>query len=311
VIVNLTATQPSAASWLTMWPSGTAAPTASNLNFAAGQTRANLAVAKLGADGKVLIANGVGTTHVIADVFGWFPATGACLSSVTPARILDTRNGAGTKLGAGVPLDLKVTGVGGVPASGVGAVVLNLTATAPTASTYLTVWPSGQPRPVASNLNPAAGQTVANLVLARVGAGGMVSIFNATGATHVIADVLGWLPDNDTRYGAMSPYRLLDTRNGNPVGPGGTAVLSPAQAGVPVSARAVVVNVTATQPTAASWVTAYASGSPMPTTSNLNMGPGETVPNLAIVPIGADGKVVVRNAVGSTHLIADVNGWFC
>ena len=311
VVVNLTATQPSAASWLTLWPSGTTAPTASNLNFAAGQTRANLAIAKMGADGKVLIANGVGATHVIADVFGWFPGTGACLTSVTPARILDTRNGAGTKLGAGQPLDLKVTGVGGVPANGVGAVVLNLTATAPTASTYLTAWPSGQPRPLASNLNPAAGETVANLVLARVGAGGMVSLFNATGATHVIADVLAWLPDNDARYGAMTPYRLLDTRAGNPVGAGGTATLALPQAGVPASARAAVINVTATQPSAASWVTAYPSGTSVPSTSNLNMGPGETVPNLVIVPIGADGKVVLRNAVGTTHLIADVNGWFC
>jgi hypothetical protein len=79
-----------------------------------------------------------------------------------------------------------------VPASGVSAVVLNVTATAPTSTTWVTVWPSGQPRPDASNLNVLAGQSRPNLVVARVGAGGRVSLYNAFGSTHLIADVVGW-----------------------------------------------------------------------------------------------------------------------
>jgi len=79
-----------------------------------------------------------------------------------------------------------------VPSIGVGAVMLTLTATVPTPDTYLTVYPAGTALPLASNLNLAAGQTVPNLVMAKVGAGGKVSIYNSAAATQVIVDVAGW-----------------------------------------------------------------------------------------------------------------------
>jgi hypothetical protein len=79
-----------------------------------------------------------------------------------------------------------------VPATGVSAVVMNVTVTQPTASSVLTVWPSGEPQPNASNLNYVAGQTVPNLVVVKVGAGGKVNLRNYSGSTHVVADVVGW-----------------------------------------------------------------------------------------------------------------------
>ena len=87
-----------------------------------------------------------------------------------------------------------MTGRGGVPASGAAAVVVNVTAVEPTAGGFLTVHPAGEARPNASNLNFVRGQTIANLVVAKVGADGEVSIYNAAGSTHVIADVAGWFP---------------------------------------------------------------------------------------------------------------------
>ena len=107
-----------------------------------------------------------------------------------PARILDTRSGA--PLGNAGTVVQAVTGVGGVPASGVSAVVLNVTVTGPTAPSFLTVYPNGAPRPIASNLNYVAGQTVPNLVIAKVGADGKVAIYNHAGSAHVIFDVVGW-----------------------------------------------------------------------------------------------------------------------
>jgi hypothetical protein len=74
----------------------------------------------------------------------------------------------------------------------VSAVVLNITGTEPTDGTYLTVWPTGQTRPTASNINLGPGETAPNLVVAKVGANGKVSIYNARGNTHVIVDVAGW-----------------------------------------------------------------------------------------------------------------------
>lgn len=93
---------------------------------------------------------------MIVDVNGWYsdgtatPPVGGLTTPLTPARILDTRNGTGgsaAPVGPGQPITVQVTGVGGVPSTGVSAVMLNLTATGPSADTYLTATPRGRPRP--------------------------------------------------------------------------------------------------------------------------------------------------------------------
>ena len=89
-------------------------------------------------------------------------------------------------------LSLVVTGPGGVPGTGVTAVLLNVTVTEPSAGGWLTVFPSGTTRPLASTINFAPGQTIANAVVAKVGAGGQIDIYNFVGNTHVIVDVQGW-----------------------------------------------------------------------------------------------------------------------
>ncbi len=142
--------------------------------------------------------------------------------ALTPARILDTRDGTGGFQGAIAPaevIDVLVAGQGGVPATGVGAVVLNVTVTQPTAvGGFLTLFPSGTPLPLASNLNFTPDKTVPNLVIVRVGANGRVSTYNSAGNTHVIFDVAGWFSDTDTgnagRYRPLVPSRILDTRTG-------------------------------------------------------------------------------------------------
>jgi hypothetical protein len=111
---------------------------------------------------------------------------------LSPTRILDTRGG--SKPAAGETVDLQVTGAGGVPVSGVGAVVMNVTATRASAPGFVTVWPTGQPLPTASNLNiEHVDQTVPNLVIVPVGTNGKVSIYTQSG-TDLIADVAGWVP---------------------------------------------------------------------------------------------------------------------
>ena len=201
VVLNVTATQPQAGGYLTVWADGTPRPLASNLNFTAGETVPNLVVAPVGTDGKVDIYNGsgAGTVQVVADVSGYFttgpPAAGG-LAPLSPSRILDTRIGVGAPgpVAPGATVALPVDGQGGVPASGVGAVVLNVTATQPQAGGYLTVWPDGTPQPLASNLNFKPGETVPNLVVAPVGADGKIDIYNGSGAgtVQVVADVSGY-----------------------------------------------------------------------------------------------------------------------
>jgi outer membrane protein assembly factor BamB len=323
VVLNVTVTEPTADSYMTVWPAGEAKPLASNLNFRPGQNVPNLVTVKVGAGGQVAIYNLAGATHVVADVSGWYGPDGAGYTTLTPARILDTRTGNGApaaKLGADATLALQVAGRGGVPAAGATAVVLNVTVTEPTADSFLTVWPAGQARPLVSNLDFMPGQTVPNLVVVKVGAGGEVDLYNNVGAAHVIADVAGWfgvVGGAGSGFTAVAPQRILDTRSGNgaPVAKlGANATLAlqvTGRAGVPpAGVSAVVLNVTVTEPTAESFLTVWPAGEARPLASNLNDVANKTVANLVVVKVGAGGQINLYNLVGATHVIADVAGWF-
>jgi hypothetical protein len=218
VVLNVAVTNPTAASFLTVWPAGEPRPTAANLNYVAGQTVPNLVVVKVNEHGIFSLYNYAGRTDVVVDVLGWFPREGSFVGMV-PARLMDTRPGYPTidqgfagigPLGPSGTQNLTVVGRTGVPAEAA-AVALNVAVTNPTASSFLTVWPAGEPRPTAANLNFTRGQTVPNMVIAKVGAGGQISLFNLFGTTDVVVDILGWFPNNGSFVG-LTPARLMDSR---------------------------------------------------------------------------------------------------
>jgi hypothetical protein len=211
VALNVTATNPTRPSFLTVWPSGAGRPTASNLNVVAGQTVPNMVIVKVGDAGQVSIYNNAGSVNVVVDVLGWFP-TGSAFSPLVPARLLDTRTT--SSVVAGVPTEVQITGLPGGPPSGAGAVALNVTITNPAAPSFLTIWPTGVARPLSSNLNFGAGQTVPNMVLVKLGSGGKISLFTPTNA-DVVIDVLGSFPASGSFIGLV-PARLMDTRVGAP-----------------------------------------------------------------------------------------------
>ncbi len=198
VALNVTVTEPTAPSYITVWPTGSPRPTASSVNMATGQTVPNMVISKVGANGRVSLFNYAGSSHVVVDVLGAFQPGGAGqYVAVTPARALDTRDGTGAaraRVGQ-TPLNVSLTGRLGVPENGVSAVLLNVTAVAPTASTFVTVYPGGSTRPTASNLNVVAGQVIPNMVLARLGAGGEVLFYNHSGTVDLVADVVGYFTD--------------------------------------------------------------------------------------------------------------------
>ncbi len=336
VVANVTVTEPTTPGFLTVYPSGADRPLASNLNFVAGQNVPNLVTVQVGADGNIAVFNGsTGTAHVIVDITGWYEAwtadsstagTQNLLRSVVPARVRDTRNGTGGAAGAlapGATSVVDVTGIGGVPEAGVVAVVANVTVTEPTAPGFLTVYPSGADRPLASNLNFVAGQNVPNLVTVQVGADGNIAVFNgSTGTAHVIIDITGWYgvgdPSSGGLFRALVPARVRDTRNGTggaagALAPGATAVVDVTGiGGVPeAGVAAVVANVTVTEPTTPGFLTVYPSGADRPLASNLNFVAGQNVPNLVTVQVGADGNVAVFNgSTGTAHVIIDITGYF-
>lgn len=327
VALNVTVTAPTAESFLTTWPTEHRRPLASNLNYLAKQTVPNMVVVKVGQGGKVSLFNNDGSTDLVVDVAGWYGVDddpqGARYSPLAPSRLLDTRatDAPVARLGPASTGSLKVTGVGGVPQSGVTAVALNVTVTGPTAESFLTVWPAGEGRPMASNLNYQRDQTVPNMVIVKVGASGMVNLFNNVGSADVIVDVAGWYGPEDAtagpRYRALAPTRILDSRIGlgAPTGkmmPESTLTMQvTGRGGVPVAGvSAVVLNVTVTGPTAVSFLTAWPSGEARPLASNLNYRAGQTVPNLVIVKVGLGGKVDLFNYLGATDLVVDVAGWY-
>ncbi|MEQ1872344.1 MAG: SpoIID/LytB domain-containing protein [Ilumatobacteraceae bacterium] len=324
VALNVTAINASANGFLTVWPAGQARPLSSNLNFIPGRVVPNMVVVPLGTGGKISLWSPV-NVDVVVDVLGWFP-TGS-FNGLTPARLMDTRGSGvtvdgtfagGPKLAAATTLSLTIAGRGGVPLTGVAAVALNVTAINPSANGFLTVWPAGQARPLSSNLNFSPGQTVPNMVIVPLGADG-ISLWSPVNV-DVVVDVLGWFPTGS--FNGLTPARLMDTR-GSGVTVDGTFAGGPKLAaattlsltvagrgGVPsTGVAAVALNVTAINPSANGFMTVWPAGQARPLSSNLNFSPGRVVPNMVIVPLGADGKISLWSPV-NLDVVVDVLGWF-
>ncbi|MDQ0241601.1 RCC1 domain-containing protein [Arthrobacter bambusae] len=242
------------------------------------------------------------------------PTAAGAFIPISPARLLDTRTS--TPVGPDGTVSFQVGGMNGIPAAAA-AVVFNLTVTGPQSFGFITAYASGAARPNSSNVNFAAGQTVPNSVTVPVGVDGKVTLFNrSSGSTQLIADVSGYyLPGTPTVPGAfvpIAPARLLDTRGSTPAGPDGTVSFQVGGVGgIPASVSAVSFNLTVANPTSFGFITAYASGTTRPNSSNINFATDQTVPNSVTVPVGVDGKVTLFNrSSGSTQLIADVAGYF-
>jgi hypothetical protein len=361
VVLNVTAAGASAAGYLTAFPAGESRPTASNLDFFPGHAVPNLAEVALGSGGAVSIFS-PSPVDVVVDLEGYVTTTlqgGAGLYNAlaTPARICDTRGSNPSHLSGGAtqcnpdvapgsrdqlvtstaPLAVTVAGNGGVPSTGVSAIVLNVTVTRPTAAGFVTAFPTGQTQPLASNLNYLAGQTVANRVIVPVGTNGQVTLASPT-PTDVVVDVSGWYTATGGTTGAeftpeVTPARICDTRGSNPsqlVAPStqcNTNVASgspanPLVAGAartiqstgigdaPSGATAAVLNVTDIRPSAPSYLAVYPQGSP-PSTSDVNPPVGGVQANLAVATLATAGSFqVFDGGSGTTNLVVDVAGWY-
>jgi hypothetical protein len=246
-------------------------------------------------------------------------------TSITPSRVFDTRPGevglrtvSKQKVGGLTELRVKVTDLSGlVPATGVGAVSLNVTVTEAGGSGFVTVYPCGS-KPNASSLNYVAGQTVPNAVIAPVSAQGDVCFYSQA-PVHLLADVNGWFVDGAS-FTSVTPSRVFDTRPGEV----GLRTVSKQKVGgltelrvkvtdlsglVPASGvGAVSLNVTVTEAGGSGFVTVYPCGS-KPNASSLNYVAGQTVPNAVIAPVSPSGEVCFYSQA-PVHLLADVNGWF-
>lgn len=325
VVLNVTVDSPSAPAFLTVYPTTSGpAPTASNLNFTAGQTVPNLVVVPIGDGGRVSLYTNVGEVQVIVDVVGWVTnlvstERGSRLQALPPTRILDTRTGTGgrtTPLNGGEAWKLQVAD----PGDGYTAAVINLTGTEPTASTYVTAYPAGlSAPPTASNLNLVRDQTRPNLVMVQL-TDGAINLYNFAGQVHLVADLVGLFKPGGLREAQtgrikpINPTRLIYTPGGPKLAGGTSATwdlgaqaanVGLADMGAGVNGG-IIANFTATEGTSNTFMTAYPSDQARPTASNLNVLPNENVPNLSVVSLSGTNTFDVFNNSGEIHYIFDV-----
>jgi hypothetical protein len=314
VALNVTVTGSRAPGYLTVHPSGAARPTASSLNYTAGETVPNLVTTKVGTGGRISLFASGGCPDVVVDVAGYYTGGSAGpggFVGIVPNRVVDTRTTGTWVRGAG--REVVVAPSTDVPA-GASSVVLNVTVVGAGAPGYLSVGPTEPQRPTASSLNYVTRQTVANQVTTKVGAGGRITLFASGGCPHVVVDVAGYHrggPPGPGGFEAISPRRVSDTRvSGSCVsGPNGRSVVLAPSNGVPSTASAVVLNVTAVRPVAPGYLTVAPTGSSRPNASNVNFLAGQVVPNAVIAKVGTGGRITLFASGGCPDVVVDVAGY--
>ncbi len=313
VVLTVTLTQATADGFVTAFPTGAGRPDASSLNVSkADGTVANLVTIPVTSSGKISFYTS-GGGHIIADVAGYYAAVDTMSRSgrflpVTPQRLVDTRST--SPIAPHGRHTIHMLGNGGLPATGVSAVSLNITVTASTTAGFVTAFPAANTLPNASNLNiTGAGQTAAGAVIVPIDANGDVAVY-LDGGGHLLVDINGWFTDATAPEATVglfvpqTPSRTLDTRSYHTLRAG-----SDTSVGAPAGAVAVSANLTITGTTSAGFLTAWPSDSAMPGVSSLNASAGATVANHAIVPMSA--TTGVRFSTSQTaHLLVDIDGWY-
>jgi hypothetical protein len=303
----------------------------STLNYGKSLIYSNSVIAQVGADGTVTLRNFAGSSatrlDLIADVSGYFFTSGKDrFDFVTTSRIMDTRNGTGGSTGAlaaGGTDVLTVAGAGGLPASGVAAVSVNLTVTGTTQDGYLVAYPDGTATPGTSDVDWQGATTKATAAIIPVGADGKIDIANGStdgGISQVLVDVTGYFMDSAKGdvYLPVPPARVLDTRTGSPIeAKSGQGIGLSGVDGMPTindlgAVDGYVLNTTATDTGQAGWLL-LTDDDRFPATSTVNWtGPGQTVANLSFTQTDQYLSEYAYNGSPSkpVQAIVDVMGYF-
>ena len=310
VALDVVSFSSTAAGSFTVWPHGGTKPPTPQLSWAAGERVNTTVYVDVGASGLVDVTNAAGTTRLIVMVEGYYAldsAAGDALTAVPAFRLFGGR--AGTTIAAKATASFPVVGRGGVPA-GATAAVLQLTVVNSPTNAYLRAWPSGSTKSGVYDLyGPGGSRTVTTIV--PLDSSGSVSL-SPYSTIAVTADLLGWF----TSAGAspatgsttlVNPPRRLTTTT---IAAGATATLTvPSTAGVPATARSVLLDLTGSGP-AKGYVIAWPAGATRPGTGNLALRGATPVGSTVLVPLGSGAKVAVFNGSSAAlRLVVDVVGW--
>lgn len=323
-VLNVTAINRGGPAFVTVYPSATPMPTASNINLAArGQILSNLCTVKLGSNGAVAIYV-EGDADFVVDLAGvYVPATGPTRAGrvdIRPSavRVLDTRN-RGIKVYPDHSVRVLLDGY--VPAHATAAVV-NITVNNSDAPGYFTAYPLGRNRPLASNLNVGAPrQTRAVCAMVKLGNSASdgkkgFAVYSSHGA-HVIVDLFGYVTGEGAAvsenglFVPVAPFRMLDTRQPGQMGrlwPEWT-VEFPIPASIRSQAQGVAMNLTTSNTRGPGFLTVYAAGNARPLASNLNpTAERQQLANHVVTKVSMRG-IAVYHARGG-NVITDLAGYY-
>lgn len=255
-------------------------------------------------------------------------AGGDYIALATEGHLLDTRSAVGvttkTPVGAGASVTFPVLGKGGVPSSGVSAVLVDLTVVSPTANGHLWIGPSDSTTVNAnSNLNfVASSSPLSNSAVTAIGADGKVKVYNSSGSSHIVVDVQGYYTSSTAASGPggfvpVSPaQRIVDTRDGTglskaaTIAAGGSLTVNMSVGGViPSGSPSAYVDLIVPSATDAGFLTAYPAGNPVVSTSVFDFLTGSTASG-ATVKLGTNnGVVFVNHSSAAINLVITAEGY--
>lgn len=272
--------------------------------------------------GSIVIADSAGITQSVALSGTALPALQ--FVPITPCRVVDTRNPAGQLGGPSIQAqssrDFPVLASPCNIPSNAAAYSFNLTAVPHGFLAYVTMWPTGQPQPVASSINSYDGRYKAVATIVPAGTNGSVSVY-AYNTTDIVLDINGYFVPKGTAgalaFYPVTPCRVADTRNtASPLGGPTLAAGQPrdlpilgSACNLPSTAQAYSLNFTAVPASTLPYLTVWPSGAQQPLTSVLNAPTGAVTANANLAPAGTNGDISVF-AYSQSDLVVDVNGYF-
>ena len=317
--------------YVTVSPKASDVGGTSTINYtAAGQQWVNSATVGVGENAQIALTAAGAATEVIIDINGYWTEepppeelqpTTSTYTQTEGLRVYDSRNTDGP-MRAGERRRINVSATGIVPVWAT-AVTYTLTQTGTIGRGYLTAAPAGSPLPPTSVVNWfGSNQTTANTSTVAIN-GGEIDVWamsSTAGSANFLIDIVGYYgPSNINpeggRYTPISPQRAYDSRLDAPTGPirdGETFTNSVVVGGVPATAEAVTVNVTATGTVRTGYLLVVDSAVNLPpAVSTLNwFWPGQTTANATVAPVEPVGSTAVLAWGGDTNYLLDITGYF-
>jgi hypothetical protein len=357
VVLNVTSVNNAAAGYFQVYPADGSTHSSAVNTYYPNQLTSTMVTVPVDNSDQVEVLTSA-RADVVVDESGFYAPEAAGSSAgrynaISPTRITDTRAGSGqpnagkSLQGGGTPLRIQVTGVNGLPSSGISAAVVNLTVTNGDRPGFIQAYSGARPtNPQTSNVNFNGASThssglacfggaqpvnvgcdiVANRAVVNLDNSGGFMVY-ANGSTDLVIDVTGWFSDATSTTGQFftpltTVTRLHDTRNtGDTIADHGAHSLPAAGSGsanlVPAGAKAAVLTVTidkTSPPTIAGtgFLTLQPNGSGgYGNTSDLDFAAGAIVPAQVYATLAGDGSTLIYN--GSSNwidVIVDVYGYF-